>query len=266
MSVMGKLSSLALRPVVVGLCETLGPKVVGSAAEVVTDFLSDRFTDQSQRLNEALKTAIERTWTTLEVALAGESFWDRCTTKFARAEDQGFRRQLKAFLDSVPDDRLALPRDKFQRKCLEELWAARKAGLLSGIARSTRQLAEDASRFARFDDPQALLQTELAAFDELTAEFRRAGHVHLATLLAGGEGTPLLVVLVRYFLRRALENDEKLFRALAWSQLERLSEQQTQGLASLERLVVAQGEQLAGMLAEVQVLVVETHSAVLDIQ
>ena len=34
MSVASLLSCLALRPVVVGLCETLGAKVVGSAAEM----------------------------------------------------------------------------------------------------------------------------------------------------------------------------------------------------------------------------------------
>src|SRR5687767_12178459 len=130
MSAMRQFARLALRPVVEGACHTVGASVVGGAAGAVAEVLVELFTDQSDRLQRNLELAIGRTWTALEVALAGESFWEKCRVKLSRGEDQGFRKQLQAFLAALPDDRLPLPRDAFRQQCLAELRAARKAGLL----------------------------------------------------------------------------------------------------------------------------------------
>ena len=79
-------------------------KAVGidSGGEAVVKFLADRFTDHSQKLTAALQTANDRAWKAIEVALAGDSLWERCKVTLASAEDQAFREQVRAFLDVSP--------------------------------------------------------------------------------------------------------------------------------------------------------------------
>jgi len=76
----------------------------------------------------------------------------------------------------------------------------------------------------------------------------------------------LLVVAARYFFRRAVEDDARLFHGLAFTQLETLQHGQEQAFAALHLTFNEQGERLEGLLAEVRVVVAQTHEAVLDIQ
>ena len=82
MSIFFSLSSLALRQVVDGACAALGVKDGG---EAVVGFLTERFTDHSQRLARALRQANDNAWKALEIALAGDSLWDRCKAADATA-------------------------------------------------------------------------------------------------------------------------------------------------------------------------------------
>ena len=75
MGIVQSLAVLALRPLIRGLCEAAGVKIVGDAAAATFTFLADRFTDHSQRLIAALQAANARAWKALEVALAGETLW-----------------------------------------------------------------------------------------------------------------------------------------------------------------------------------------------
>src|SRR6202011_5959743 len=68
MGIVQHLSALALGPAVKTACDAAG----GLAAA-----LAARFKDNSQRLGQALARANERAWQTLEVALAGDSWWQR---------------------------------------------------------------------------------------------------------------------------------------------------------------------------------------------
>src|SRR5258708_770573 len=99
MGVFLSLSGIALRQVVGGVLQTVGLDKTGDAA---IDFLTKRFTDHSQKLSNALQTANERAWKALEVALAGDSLWERCKTALASAEDRAFREQVQAFLEASP--------------------------------------------------------------------------------------------------------------------------------------------------------------------
>src|ERR1700676_4645356 len=102
-------------------CDVVGLGGGKEVVEAAVHFLTERFTDHSKKLTEALEVANERAWKVLEIALAGESFWERCKVVLARAEDQAFRKQVRAFLDSA---RLELPGenpDEFRRQCLREL-------------------------------------------------------------------------------------------------------------------------------------------------
>ena len=94
--------ALALRGVVGGACQLAGIQAGEGAVNGVVSLLMRQFLDHSQRLNQALQHSNERAWRALEVALAGESFWDRCKLVFARAEDKAFREQVRPFLDACP--------------------------------------------------------------------------------------------------------------------------------------------------------------------
>ncbi len=117
MSVVTKLSALVLT----GAIDRAGQAVgVGTVGRSVVAFLQHHLTDHSQKLTAALRTATERAWTALEVALAGDTFWQRCTAALASAEDKSFRRQVRAFLDAT-----VLAGDGDRHEALAQLRAAR---------------------------------------------------------------------------------------------------------------------------------------------
>ena len=69
-----------------------------------------------------------------------------------------------------------------------------------------------------------LLGAERKMAAKLGDEFRKVGHEELARLVAPPQGQSLLVVMVRYFLRRQVEEDPQLFQGLAFAQLEQLQQ------------------------------------------
>ena len=201
MSVFLSLSTFALRELIAGACETVGFKAGGEVTDVVVGFLTERFTDHSQRLTAALQSANEKAWTALEIALAGDSLWERCKVAVARAEDKAFAQQVRTFLDAAPLPELA-GKSAFRQKCLEELRAARKARTLSGDKPDPRQLARQAAEFARFGDPASLVEAEWrmagghGGRDE-AGGLRQPGLAHGTAAPAGdarpGRGRPLLL-------------------------------------------------------------------------
>lgn len=267
MSLVLSLSTLALRKVVDGACTAASVSGAGEAAVAVAAFLNERFTDHSQRLTRALQNANERAWKALELALAGDSLWERCKIAAARAEDKAFARQVRAFLDAaaLPE---AVANASFRPKCLHELRAARTTGLLTQGTLHPRELVEHTAAFAKFSDPQSVLNAEGRVLETMTRALKQAGYDNLAVLLAQRppQGIPLLVAAARYFFRRAVEEDAKLAQGLAFAQLEHLSKQQEEGFASLHAAMSQQGQRLEQLLADVHAVVIETHSAVLDLQ
>src|SRR5436190_24166340 len=112
MGMVQSLSMIALRQVAVGASHAAG--LVG--VDAVARFLGDHFSNNSQRLSRALKDANGRAWNALEVALAGESLWQ----KLDNADDRAFRTQLRVFLDSAPLAELSGQGDDFRQQCLRE--------------------------------------------------------------------------------------------------------------------------------------------------
>src|SRR5262249_61357676 len=123
----------------------------------------------------ALRKANERAWQALEVALAGESLWN----KLDDANDKAFRQQVRAFLDATPLESLPSHGPEFRQQCLRELRAARKSGLLLADQLRPDDLAKRAADFARFEDPAALLEREGQVLDGIVGERREAGHASL---------------------------------------------------------------------------------------
>jgi serine/threonine protein kinase len=255
MEIFQRLSLVAVRQVIRGACEAAG--MVG--AEAVAGFLKDQFTDHSRRLSRALAEAHERAWKALEIALAGPSLWNWLD----RSDDKAFRRQVRAFLDVTPLAGLPGHGPEFRQIALRELQAVRKSGVLTGSL-DPAELARSAGAFARFSDPQAVLDAEWQAVEQTAGELRQAGYKNLAHLLSlrPGEGAPLLVVAVRYFFRRAVEGDAELHRGLSWASWENLAESQRQGFDDLTTVLNDHGRQLDDLLG----LVGEIREAVLDIR
>src|SRR5258708_16641090 len=102
MAIVQHLSVLAVRSLFEGFCKSIGFEAGAAAADAAVKFLGNRFTDHSARMGEALERASLSAWRALEVALAGDSWWDKVKLPLARREDQVFREQVGAFLRITP--------------------------------------------------------------------------------------------------------------------------------------------------------------------
>jgi hypothetical protein len=118
MSVVTDLSVLALGELVESACFTLSSGVGAGVAGRIVSLLKERLTDPSQRLAKALSQANVRAWRALEIALAGDTFWDRCRARLATGEERSFREQARAFLESLPAEGLSADSEEFRRRCL----------------------------------------------------------------------------------------------------------------------------------------------------
>ncbi len=271
MAILQHLSSLALKPLLDAAAQALGvaggPPFGGVADRLVT-FLTDRFTDHSLKLHQALERSGDRAWQALELALAGDSWWDRIKVGLARREDQQLREQVRAFLDATPLAGLSGHGPEFRQQCQRELRAARQKGLLAHGALDARRLAEQSSDLLRHSDPQARLQAEYDQLDALANDLRQAGYPTLAHFLT------LRAAAIRhccwwrcaYFFRREIERDPELFQGLTHVQLEGLSRSQEAGFDALADALAMQGQTLTKMLDDVHEVVVQTHEAVQDLR
>src|SRR5688572_13045302 len=139
---------LSLQQLVGGACSFLGMTAGSNAVEGVANLLSSRFIDHSSALTDALVHSNKQAWKALEIALAGDSFWDRCKLAFTSADDRALREQIRPFLDACPLAELS-GKAQFRQDCLKELRAAAKADLLTGGRLDPQALARDAGALAR---------------------------------------------------------------------------------------------------------------------
>ncbi len=267
MAILQHLAGFGLQHLIDGACKALGVAAGIQAGEAVAGFLGRRFRDHSQRLTKALVRSAGQAWRALEVALAGETLWDRVKRTVAHSEDQVFRAQVQEFLQATPLAGLPGHGEEFRKLALSELRAARKSGLLSSGRLSPEALAEQAGRLAAFGDPALLFDAQMQTLEALAQEVRQAGYATLAHFLTlrSGDDAPLLMLAVRYFFRRSIEEDRELFQGLAFAQLERLAEGQERGFAALAEALAAHGSGIEEALASVQDVVVQTHETVKDI-
>jgi serine/threonine protein kinase len=281
MGIVQNLAVVALKPLLGGILERagFGSAVAGKVTELATDpavtifetavgRLHSHLSDHSQKLTKAFVAANERAWQALEIALAGESFWARWRVAFSSGDNKAFREQVRTFLDGVSLPVFTDPA-RFREQCLRELHEARKAEFLEGGGIDASTLAEQAGAFARFSDPQALLDAEWQIMELVANEFRNAGYIHLGELLAmrpSQQGPPLLVIAVRYFFRRSVEEDQALFQGLAFAQLETLQKDQEQAFVAIYLAMTAQGKRVEELLGELEGALALTQAVVLDIQ
>jgi len=265
MAIVLNMSTLALRLLVDGACKAVGLMAAKEGTDAVVSFLTRRFTDQSQRLIIALQEANTRGWKAIELALAGDSLWERCKVLMQPREVQAFRQQVQSFLEATPLGDLG---GEFRVQCLRQLRLARKAGLLTDGVLEPKVLAERAGVFARFADPASLLTAENQVLDDVAGHLQHAGCPALAQFVAlrPRQGAPVLAAAVRYFFRRQIEQDRELFQGLVVGQLEALDHGQQAGLDALTELLGRHGAQLESLLDDVRAVLAETHGDVLDIK
>ena len=235
MNVLSRVSVFALGSVAGAACRAAGLSVAADGVGTVSRFLAERLTDHSRRVSDALGRASEQAWAALELALGGESV----LTAADRADDRAFREHVRLFLRAVRFD--------LAPRCQNELRAARAGGVLGGGADPVA-LAPRLGELARFSDPAAQVAAQWELADELAADLAARGFGALARFVAlrpaaDPTAEPLLAVAVRYYFRRAVEDDPRLFQGLAFAQLDRIGRAQEDGAAAL-----------AGVLARIDAL------------
>src|SRR5207248_7657318 len=236
--------------------------VLGDGSDNVVQSFGDRFGDCSQRLARALRHANERAWRALEVALAGESLWN----KLDPVEDRAFRQQVRVFLDAMLLPHLT-GQDDYRRRCLCDLRDAWRKGLLIGHA-VPEELARVAGTFATFGDPIALLEAERKALAGLAEAVEKAGFTALAWLLRQPVEAEqsLVIVAVRYFFRREVESDPELARQVVFSHVEGLGRAQEEAFDKLDAALRDHGRQLEQKLDDVAETVAGLRDTVLDLR
>lgn len=122
-------------------------------------------------------------------------------------------------------------------RCLKELRAVRASGALGGEADPTA-LAEPFGDLTPFSDPAALVASQWSIAEEIAIDLRANGFGTLAAFLVLKphglpDAEPLLAVAVRYYFRRAVEEDPRLFQGLAFSQLEKIGRSQSDTTTAL---------------------------------
>ena len=251
-----KISTLALDAAAGMLGE-----IVGVPVEKGVEHLHKHFTDHSQKLASTLATANEKAWKTIEIALGGGNFLDR----FASGDQKALCRQMQQFLaSSVSEDNPG-----YLTLCLKELRQAKDKGHLradGGFKPET--LAEEIGPLARFDDPEALLDAECKAVQEVARELLRLGYKHLGRLLAvtPSQGQPLLALSAQYYFREAVSKDPALAAQLQWIKLIAIDRRANEGFAFLALIQEKHGESLEAVLdglARVEVRVDQIHDGVL---
>jgi hypothetical protein len=237
MAILQNLSVFALRLLVPG----------GAAAKGVVASLIQRFTDHSQSLTAPLQRVNERAWKAFEIALGGDSLWDQCVLALAPAEDKAFREQVRAFLDVSPLTRASRAHAQLFRQALKEVREARKQGALTRGGLSAAGFAKQAGHFNRFSDPQDELDAEWTLVDRTAHELRQS-YPSLCRIAmsrtTSGKKPSLWAVAVRYYFRRQVEEDQKLFQGLAFAKLEALQEVQEKAFTGLTEALSHHGHRL----------------------
>jgi serine/threonine protein kinase/tetratricopeptide (TPR) repeat protein len=263
MLILPSLSALAITPLLKGLMG--GAVEFGSERAVVgvTDFLVQRFTDTSSKLPLALQRASNQAWRAFEIALAGESLW----SWLDKGDNKAFRQEVRSFLDEAEEKLPNLPKD-FRKKALKELQEARKGNILLA-GRPAEDTAKQAASFSRFADPQAMIDAEWQLIGQIAANLRNRGYENLAVLLGQKpmeKGPPLLAMAVRFFFRREIESNPELFQGLMYEQVDQIGQNLLAGFKGVQTALDQKGKELVGQLQSIEVVVKQTHEAVLDVR
>ncbi|MEZ6140929.1 MAG: protein kinase [Zavarzinella sp.] len=256
-----ELSLIAVRFVVGGAFEATGIPVNGGRA---FNFIFERFNDQSQRLPKTLTWVTERAWKTLELTLAGDSIWHNITK---RADDRTLAEQLRLALLNVPFDPTIEDKQAFFKQCLKEIRHLNKSKALRGAIIGASELKQHEQQMAQFTDPTSVLHAEWVSADQIARKLEEAGQQSLPRFLRFRSGEiPFLTIAVRYYFRRAIEEDRELFQGMTFARLEASQQAQENHFQQLLMVMDQHQQVLEQHLQALTELAEATHKGVLRIE
>lgn len=224
---------------------------VGDAADVVGRAISAGPKDDIQRLMATMADSQDKGWRALELGLRGKSVLNKATSLFA-ADNGVVQDQIRAFLEAIEGQSLDQEHgptidENFKAKCLRELVTARKKGVIPGVSVPPQRFANEASVFSGATNPTELRDTEAEMLKYAGAELAVNGFDNLASYitLAPKDESPLLIVAVQYFFRRAVEEDPALSHMLQVQRIERINHLITDALGELDAGFKGLGDQLS---------------------
>ena len=252
------LAKAAIQTVAESIGAPLGLHDTGKVAGDVTNWLVNHFSDPSKKLPKALNDSIDKSWQVLEMALEGETFWQRVT---ASGQLKGFAEQVRHFIDETKRQGICDP--MLNKKALAELRDARKNGHLAVSSGDINQLQGDG--FIKFEAPEKIAKFDEDMVNQLTNKLKVMGYENLCAI-AGAKPTgqkPIILIAVRYYFRCRLEQDPALTNGLNSNRLVTIDVQQEKALAGIDQLMT-QGEELKKLLTETNAVVMETLSVAVE--
>jgi hypothetical protein len=250
MSLLLRLSGLALRQVVNGALYAIGREAGQSAVEPIADYLLGRLTDDSERLTEALRGANQQAWQALEASLAGNSIWEQLSRQLTAGDVLKFRTRVLELIDSLPPhDRAGLDAEEFRERSRTDLQRARHAGLLKQGTLDLPGVIRETARFASFGSTPEIVEAEWQSIEWIGRQMQQEDYPYLGRfILLRDRGWPLLAIASRYFLSKQLEKNDQLFRRMMLQREGGLTLRERAMVSEMHALLQAHGEKLDSLL------------------
>ena len=214
--------------------------LLGDRLGVLFDVTEELLTTPSQRLEQAIRQAHVDAWTSLRIVLGGRTWWQRFfqprTTEVAEA--------MENFLRDVSPKELEMAPPSYSHKCLQQLKQATEQGYLPWPS--------EAEALTRHELTTSLDRVQLIKQEEETV------HVFARELISHGwsdlaelvqlhppkTSRSLLALAVHYFLRSALERDEKLAAMMTYDQTVALDRQTQAGFNGLRETLTTHADEV----------------------
>ncbi|KOR28193.1 hypothetical protein TI03_05280, partial [Achromatium sp. WMS1] len=195
------------------------------AGGTIADWMTDYCRNPSQALPQALTTANQQTWQTIELALAGDMLTGKLKQSLASGKYQAALTPLQQYLDTQSSD--------YRKNCLAEFAAARNANLLE--PKFDQSLLDQATTWQQCNTDLIEQAHQTIA---ITAQELQTDYPHLAQLLSQQDaGSSLLVTLFGYFLNQAISDDEDLRDELNFKYLRQLWKGHKTEFAALQQIL-----------------------------
>src|SRR5207247_8616277 len=122
--------------------------------------------------------------------------------------------------------------------------------------------APEGDPLARYLDPPSLVADQGQVLENVAGLLQEAGLGNLAYLMSlqARQGQSILVVAVRYFFRRAVEEDSRLSQGLTSVQLDQLQQSQADAFAGLHDALAQQADRLGSLLRQLSQPVAATSA------
>jgi hypothetical protein len=238
-------------------------QAVCTVSEAVVETIEAKLTDPGNRLMNALVEANDKSWTTIEIILAGEGFFNQVKTWIGdTAEHRSWRSMLQQLLQQhlISDGKGEV---EFRRQSLDELNRYRQSGL-NRFEVKPHAFAEVTASYVACDSSSSFLEEIKAELGTLESKLAKQ-YPNLARILGlqlPNSDLPLIAGTFCYYLRMAIEASPELFQGLTTSRLESIDRGMNERFAAMNRTIQSFGEKLTSTLETVQLELQATRSEV----